>query len=431
MNALWYYAIGFVLVWVLALLFREQLKIDIHGPLLMRRTKRLRGFIDSVAKKSPRFWKGSMSIGVAVAVFIMFLTLYLLIKSITTMFQASVGIALPGVDIPGSPLFIPLGYGLIGLASVMIIHEFGHGILARAENVKIESIGVLLLAILPGAFVEQNEKDFEKSRGISKLRIYAAGSIFNMGLAAVAFALLYVISTFFVPYAFYDDGLIINAVTTNSPAEGVLQPGMIIHSVNGYTIKDKEDYMTLLLNKTKPGDNLTYVTDKGTFTITSGKQPNNDSITYPGTRTDTHLAVKSNVSKKIGEIIPWTLYYFSELLYWVFLLNFAVGTFNLLPIKPFDGGWMLEELLLTRLTHIRIKEMTSRYKKFLLKGLRLSSMRATQWSSSYKKFLLKVSKIKIPDTIVFTITNTISVCLIGVIGFLIIYMIIRGIALSL
>ena len=99
-------------------------------------------------------------------------------------------LVLPGVDIPGSPVLIPLGYGIIGLMTVLVVHEFGHGIIARTEGVKIDSIGVLLLAVLPGAFVEPNEEDVQNSKRIQKLRIYAAGSIFNLILAAISFIIV-------------------------------------------------------------------------------------------------------------------------------------------------------------------------------------------------------------------------------------------------
>ncbi len=81
---------------------------------------------------------------------------------------------------------MPLGYGLIALVTVIVVHEFAHGILARAEGIRIKSIGVLLLAIIPGAFVEPDEEEVKKANRLSKLRIYAAGSIFNIGFAAIA-----------------------------------------------------------------------------------------------------------------------------------------------------------------------------------------------------------------------------------------------------
>ena len=355
MNALWYYAIGFILIWVIAILFRKQLKIDIEGPLLMRKTTRLRGFIDSVANKSPKFWRWTMNIGIPVSVFFMGLMVYAIIASLKIMFSTpTVAIILPGVDIPGSPIFIPLGYGIIALAILMVVHEFGHGIISRVEGVKIKSIGVLMLAILPGAFVEPDEEDVEKSSRNSKLRIYAAGSTFNLGTAAITLALFFLISSFFIPYAFHDDGLKISGVTPSSPADGILKEGMVIHSVNGYTLNNRTDYTTLLTNKTKPGDKLTYVTDQGTFTITSAGQPTNASMTYPGTRTDNNLVVNSGVAKVYGEAIPWTLYYLNTLFWWIFLLNFLVGTFNLLPMKPLDGGLMFEELLRYKLPENKV-----------------------------------------------------------------------------
>ena len=71
LNVLWYYAIGFIIIWILAILFKDRLKIDIEGPILMRRTQRLRDFIDSIAKISPRSWRWTMNIGLPVAFFFM------------------------------------------------------------------------------------------------------------------------------------------------------------------------------------------------------------------------------------------------------------------------------------------------------------------------------------------------------------------------
>ena len=36
---------------------------------------------------------------------------------------------------------------------------------------------------------------------------------------------------------------------------------------------------------------------------------------------------------------------FSVLLLWIFLFSFGIGLVNLLPIKPLDGGLILEELV--------------------------------------------------------------------------------------
>lgn len=347
MEVLLYYAIFFVSIYILAIVFRDKLKVDVYGPLLMRRTKKMRGWIDNIANLSPKFWRWSMNIGIPIAVFGMAFMVYTIIISLEVMFQKpTTALLLPGVDIPGSPIFVPIFAGIIALILLMVVHEFGHGILARAQGVGIKSIGVILLAILPGAFVELEEEDVEKAKRAVKLRIYAAGSMFNLGLAAIAWVVVIVLTSSFIPYAFQSDGLKIISVTPNGPSEGILQEGMVVSSINGYPVNNRTSYTELIVNKTKPGDQMTYVTDKGTYTITATGQPSNQSIAYPGTRSETHLVVKPDVAQKTyGEIIPWFLYNLADVCYWIYALNLMVGLFNLLPTKPLDGGYIFEELL--------------------------------------------------------------------------------------
>jgi membrane-associated protease RseP (regulator of RpoE activity) len=347
LEVLLYYAIFFVSIYILAIVFRDKLKVDVYGPLLMRRTKKMRGWIDYIANLSPKFWRWSMNIGIPIAVFGMAFMVYTIIISLEVMFQKpTTALLLPGVDIPGSPIFVPIFAGIIALILLMVVHEFGHGILARAQGVGIKSIGVILLAILPGAFVELEEEDVEKAKRAVKLRIYAAGSMFNLGLAAIAWVVVIVLTSSFIPYAFQSDGLKIISVTPNGPSEGILQEGMVVSSINGYPVNNRTSYTELIVNKTKPGDQMTYVTDKGTYTITATGQPSNQSIAYPGTRSETHLVVKPDVAQKTyGEIIPWFLYNLADVCYWIYALNLMVGLFNLLPTKPLDGGYIFEELL--------------------------------------------------------------------------------------
>jgi len=57
--------------------------------------------------------------------------------------------------------------------------------------------------------------------------------------------------------------------------------------------------------------------------------------------------------------LPFALTYLEELFFWIFFLNFAVGTVNLLPAKPLDGGLMFEELLRYRLPERIVKPAVS------------------------------------------------------------------------
>jgi membrane-associated protease RseP (regulator of RpoE activity) len=227
MNALWYYAIGFAVVWIIALVFRNKLVnhgVEVSFPSLMWKTKRLRGLIDRLANLSPRFWICFMNIGVIVSFIAMVIMTYLLIDSLSTITQTpSVSLVIPGVEVPGSPIFIPFFYGMIGLATVIIVHEFSHGILARVEKINIKSIGLMLFAILPGAFVEPEEEDMEKAKKISRMRVYAAGSIANLSFFVVAFLIMTLISLVVIPGTFHETGVEIDKVIEGAPAYGILK----------------------------------------------------------------------------------------------------------------------------------------------------------------------------------------------------------------
>lgn len=382
---LWFYAIGFAVVWILALLFRDKLKIDVHGPLLMRKTQKMRGFIDKVAGKKfhikhRRFtrefrgrkinleigptvspWTAIVNVGVLVSFFFMFYIVYLILITLPTIFTApQAALILPGVDLPGSPLYIPLGYGIIALATVMIVHEFGHGIMARVENVRIKSIGVLLLAVLPGAFVEPDEEDVKKSSKMARIRIYAAGSVSNLILAAIALILFLGISNFAIAPSFHSEGIYIESVVPASPGSEVLKQGMVIESINGYKTNNLTDYVKATTG-IKIGDVVTFQTNQGTFKITAVTNPSNSSRPYIGYRTSSNLVVNEGVAKTFGNQLPWLWFYLKDLFFWIFLLNFAVGTFNLLPMKPLDGGLLLEEALSYKLPEDWVNRIVSSF----------------------------------------------------------------------
>jgi membrane-associated protease RseP (regulator of RpoE activity) len=365
LDALWYYAIGFILIWVIAILFRKQLKIDVEGPFLLRRTKRLRGFIDRVAQSHPRFWRVFLNIGIPISIFFMGLMVFTLIYSLGTLLEApQVQIVLPGVDLPGQAIAVPFVYGIIALFTVLVVHEFGHGIISRVEGVRIKSIGVALFAVIPGAFVEPDEEDVKKSKKPSRLRIYAAGSVFNLALAVIALIIFYVLSMFLIAPAFHSEGMEINRVVPASPAQGILSTGMIIQSINGKSTNDANSYIKAI-NNTKIGDELTFITDKGTYKVKTGPNPNNNSKSYIGIGTQENLVLNSGYPPAYETITQWLLYPLKDLFYWIFLLNFAIGTINLLPARPLDGGLIFAELLDYKLSVPQVNSITNFLSIFL------------------------------------------------------------------
>ncbi|MEM4524928.1 MAG: site-2 protease family protein [Methanothermobacter sp.] len=372
MDILLFYGVVFVLIWTLALLFRKKLKIEVYGPLLMRKTKRMRGLIDRIAQKYSRFWKWSVNIGIPIAFFFMFYMLYAIIASLKDIFvQPQASLIVPGVDIPGSPLFVPLSYGLIGLVIVIVAHEFAHGILARIEGVKIKSIGLLLLAIIPGAFVEPDEDDIKRLNRLPRLRIYAAGSIANLIIAFLCLLVFIGVSSYAVPATFETDGIVIKSVVPGSPASTILKDGMVIKSINGKSTTNITEYRKAI-EDIKIGEVITIETDQGIFKLKTSKNPNNASRAYIGIRSTNNLEVKESVKSIWGDNLPTLLLYLQDLFFWISILNFAVGTVNLLPAKPLDGGLMFEELLKSKLPKNLVNPIVSSVSVFVILVLALS-----------------------------------------------------------
>ena len=358
MNGIYYYLIAFIIIWVVALTFKNKLSnhgFEINFPIIMWRTKRLKGFIKKVANLSPRFWKYFMTLGIFVSFGAMIYITWLMISSLETITTApSVSIVIPGVEMPGSSIYVPLGYGLIALASVLIVHELSHGILAITEKISIKSIGLLLFAILPGAFVEPDEEELKLSKKSSQLRVYAAGSIANMSLAAVALVLFLLISSVAIPANFTEDGIQIYRVVGDSPASEHLHEGMVIESIDNHSITDSKSYLDIV-SSFKPGDNVTVGTDQGTYVLTLDKNPNNESLGYFGIQASKHFVLKNN---SFGPL-PWIYFTLMELFQWIFTLNLGIGLFNLLPMKPLDGGKMLEVLLSYRIDESKYKPLVN------------------------------------------------------------------------
>ncbi|MCL2157144.1 MAG: site-2 protease family protein [Methanobrevibacter sp.] len=348
MNALYYYAIGFAVIWIVALVFKDKLVkygVDVSFPTIMWKTKRLRGLLERIANASPWFWKWFMNIGIVISFIAMITIVYMLLSSLSTIIDApSVSLIIPGVEIPGSPIFIPFAYGIIGLATVIIVHEFAHGILTIGEKVSINSIGLILFAILPGAFVEPDEEEIKDIKKVSRMRIYTAGSMANMTLAVVALLITILISSFAVPATFQENGIEIDRVMQDTPADNILKSGMIITSINGHNVSDANSYSEAVLTL-KPGEMINVTTNQGKYNFTAGSNPNNKSLGYMGIMAIKNFEIKPDVSNVFGNQLPWAWFYLLEMFNWIFFLNLAVGLFNLLPMKPLDGGHLLEDFL--------------------------------------------------------------------------------------
>ena len=368
MNGIYYYVIAFILIWTIAIVFKSQLTdhgVEVNFPLLMWRTQRLRGFIDRLANRAPRFWKWYMNIGIVISTGFMILMAIALVYSLKTLLDTpTVSLIVPGVEVPGSPIFIPLLSGLIALATVLIVHEFSHGILSRVEKINIKSIGLLLFAIIPGAFVEPDEEELNELSRPAKMRIYVAGSMANLTLAAIALIIMTVISSFIVPVVFEDEGVVVNRLTEDANAKNYMSEGMIIKSINNLTVTDIDSFQKAA-NTLKPNDTVNIHTDQGDYSFQLKTNPMNKSIGFMGIQVNANNVIADDFDNQFYTPLLWLLMPLTDLLFWIYFLNFAIGTFNLLPMKPLDGGHLLENLLSYIMPEIAYKPIVT-FMSFLM-----------------------------------------------------------------
>ncbi len=345
-----------------ALIYRDRKKIQMKYYLFYaRRTKRFSSIIDSVARASPKFWKVFGTIGVIVAFGAMAFGLYSISQAAELALSGKIkepaaGLVLPipssqPASIPGV-IGIPFWFWIITIAIILIPHEFMHGVIARMEKVKLKSVGLLLLAIFPGAFVEPDEKQLAKKGIWPRLRVFAAGSFINIliGLSA-----LFIVQTFLWGAA-VQPGLLITSVAPDSPADlAGLKQGMLIEDFDGAPQLGFYDYSAFVLlsklpnstseqapqtlgrlllinrlSKHMPGDNVTLGAGGKAYSITLGNNTNVPNLAYLGVSTSLNTASAGS----FAVLFP--------LLAFVWMLSVFVGVFNIMPIYPLDGGLMVE-----------------------------------------------------------------------------------------
>lgn len=173
--------------------------IKISGPLMTIHTGRGRAFLTRLAAPK-RGWRALSNVGVGIALVTMIGTFFMLIVQSVAIIQSpptETVLQNPrnALVIPGVNEFLPLSVApeiIIGLLVGMVVHEAGHGLLCRVENIEIDSMGVVLFALLPiGAFVEPDEESASKANRGARTRMYAAGVLNNLIITALVFGLLF------------------------------------------------------------------------------------------------------------------------------------------------------------------------------------------------------------------------------------------------
>ena len=363
---------------------------EVKFPLILIHTPYGLKFFDKVAKTS--FGKIYAKFNIYLMPLITALALFLIISSLFVMVSnVSAREGVKGIGpqanllIPGLNPYLPITYGLAALFVTIVIHEAGHGIVARVYNVRVDSTGVVLFAIFPiGAFVNIERDELDKISLKQKSAILTAGPLNNMIAAIFSLALLYLVVASLTPIEGIerkDIGINILTVNENSLANSIgLTPNSVLTSINGQDIDDIEKLGQLLrsnlgstieiawtshddvdflkvvelppsvpenqgilgvtISNLSPDPSLVLERYKSAFginplaillppTLSQGSVPYSD------------LMAPNYESSLFGPTYPIV----ANFLFWIWFINFNVGIFNALPIGPLDGGQLYGSLL--------------------------------------------------------------------------------------
>jgi len=360
LSALWWLLVvlaALAALWTIILLANRRYDLKKRGfaispGFVMWRTKRGLQFIDRVAKFSKRGWRAFGTAAAAIGIFLMaFVFFNVAFNTVITFTQPAraipgVRFVLPGI-VPGLTIFA----WLVGITSVLFVHEYAHGFVLRAQGLKTKSVGAMLFVAIPGAFVEPDEKQLKKAPILKRLRVFGAGSFANV---LFAFLCLGVILLLLVP----KPGVYVSGVVENYPAENVLDAGMRIYSIDNVFISTYDDFSNFMDN-TQPEQIIQISTYNENFQIELAEHPENENKGFIGIGSIsapshsefanplfiawvmmTELTGRSVFHSYVYDSsAPWGLI---DMIKWMFVLNFGIGLFNLLPAVPLDGGYIFQ-----------------------------------------------------------------------------------------
>ncbi|MDD5181976.1 MAG: M50 family metallopeptidase [Candidatus Nanoarchaeia archaeon] len=257
---------------------------------------------------------------------------------------AGVALAIPGVRIPGSPIFIPFWYGIISIAVLAVVHECAHGIIAAMEGVRIKSTGFGFLAIIPLAFVELDEDQMKDIPPLSRLRISAAGAFANVSLYFVLMLFLGNVALPFLSPMLEFQGVEITSVASGKPADlAGITPETVINSVNGVQTAQLSEFVSQM-GSVKPGDTVIFGAADKNYTVNMIADPANQSKSYMGVYLEQSTEPTADAKAKFGFLLPVMIWFYGLFL-WVANLNLMIGILNFLPIWILDGGRVFYDLL--------------------------------------------------------------------------------------
>ena len=261
-----------------------------------------------------------------------------------------VSLVVPFTTIPGLG-YLAFSHWIIAIFILATVHEFAHGIVARAHNIPVNSSGFAVLQIfsipiVPAAFVEPDEKKFPQRSDVEQYSVLAAGPVSNI-LLAIPFLLLYLflfspLTTTLTEPTGFSFATIVNA----SPAALVnVTSGTTYNYVNGQLTNSSDIFLRDLWYGTKPGDILTIgvynYTSQQLITqlqITTNASPDDATKAFIGVAGITDMRNFKPENKPYEALFNW----FKDLTRICFTFNLLIGLFNLMPLFITDGGQIVK-----------------------------------------------------------------------------------------
>ncbi|MBS3132902.1 site-2 protease family protein [Candidatus Woesearchaeota archaeon] len=302
--------------------------------------------MERLASKYRELIKLAGYIGIGVGFIGMVFIIFVIIQSVYTLFTVpdappALMPVLPGVHIPGVPetFFIPLVQGLIAIFIVAVVHEFSHGVVARAHGIRVKKTGLALIGPFFAAFVEPDERELKKRDDVTNYSILAAGPVSNILTFLVLFVLMSVAINPVVN-AVYDNpaGISFSSITGGAPADVAgLEKNVAYTIVNNQPVLSVDDFLRLF-DEIKPGEDVIIANSEASYVVAAGANPSDSSKPYLGV--SIYSRVEGDTTAAYA-VIAW----FMKLLSLVGVLSLGIGIANLLPIGLLDGGKMLQQAL--------------------------------------------------------------------------------------
>lgn len=345
------YIILFYLL-VIGFLIYHRKRIDTQAKVIfLFRTKWGLQWMDKYSKKF-REWVILLGyIGVGAGYVGLIVISYVLIKNLVDLIikpaaVSGVSLVLPGINVPGLGV-LPFWYWIIAIFIIALVHEFSHGIVARAHNVEVKNTGIVFFGPILGAFVEPNEEKLRKEKDITQYSILAAGSFSNILLAIFAVVLLSFVFSPVLQTMVEPTGFSFNAyVEGDYPfAQAGITAGTVITGIDGTATTTFQEFSDELAYH-KPGDTITVQTKEKEYPIALAVSPDNERKPFLGIQDiKNEFDVKEKYTAGVWKVIYVIIDWIAGLLRWLFLLSLGIGLFNLLPLPIVDGGRMAQVFL--------------------------------------------------------------------------------------